>query len=304
MIKSCTGRAMQKAPKAQPCARRRAQGLRSCSRDTGGKSVSWVKNYVCDRLDERFGDPVHYGFRELRTCLTTSDANLSCGCPPSQRVRHTVTRFPGSLLSSPREKPMRLSEILLTWLLLGPGIGQCQELGGIDPCTGRGDKLSRAGMTLVFVGSLALISTLPIYGVRVKQEKKLERLTLDYVTYGGRIAPSAPFEEYRLADAKDRSRRARNALIGSAVTLGLGSMFIGFAVPRCEMGDGRLLCTDPGYFHFTAGLTLGGAGALGVIVSGVLLHARNQKKKSLARSVRQRQGFGLRWNPTLGAFVF
>lgn len=190
------------------------------------------------------------------------------------------------------------------WVLLGTGIGQCQEFGSVDECSGRGDRLSRAGMTIVFTGSLALISTLPWYGVRIKQERELERLTLDYVTYGGRIPTPTSYDQYQLADARDRSRRARNALIGSAATLGLGAMFLGFAIPRCEMSEGRLLCTDPGYFHFATGMTLAGSGAIGAIVSGALLGVRNRKKNSLERSASQRRGVGLRWDPVLGALVF
>jgi hypothetical protein len=190
------------------------------------------------------------------------------------------------------------------WILLGTGIGQCQEFGSLDACSGRGDRLSRAGMTMVFVGSLAIICTLPWYGARIKQERELERLTLDYLTYGGRIPTPISFDEYQLADAKDRSRRARNALIGTTATLGVGTVFLGFAIPRCEGSEGRLLCSDSGYFHFTAGITLVGTGALGAIVSGALLGTRNRKRKSLEDSARQRKGAGLRWDPVLGALVF
>jgi len=190
------------------------------------------------------------------------------------------------------------------WILLGTGIGQCQEFGGVDECTGRGDRLSRAGMTIVFVGSLAVLSTSITYAVRARQKRRFEQAMLEYLTQGRSGLPPLAFDEYRLADAKDRSRRARNGLIGSTAMFAVGSIFLGLAIPRCEAGNGRLLCTDPGYAHFTIGMTVAGSGAIGMIVSGALLGVRNSNKRSLERWTRQRQGAGLRWDPASRSFVF
>ena len=237
------------------------------------------------------------------------------GLPPVAEPRVPSLPSPGF---DPQEFEVARSAVLRTrnWflgsvsvfavgsVLLGTGIGQCREFGGIAACSGRGDRLSRAGLAIAWTGSLAVISTVIAYGVRVKQERQLQRLAVEHFTYGDPGLPPVSFDEYRLADAKDRSRRARNALIGSAAMLTVGSIFLGFAIPRCEAGNDGFVCTDPGYAHFALGLTLAGSGAIGTIVSAALLGVRNGKKRSLARSVHQRQVAGLRWDPALGCFVF
>jgi hypothetical protein len=190
------------------------------------------------------------------------------------------------------------------WIFLGVGISQCEWINDVALCTRTGDATWGIGATFVVFGTVSVIATSIIYGVRSGQKKKLELQTLRHLTEGGRRLPPASFDRYRLTDAESRIRRARNGLIGSAALFGLGWIFLGVAIPRCQSGVSELLCSSAGYAHLTVGITLTGAGAIGTIVSGVLLGVRKRNSRALRRSIGPRQGTGFRWDPQSGSFVF
>lgn len=192
----------------------------------------------------------------------------------------------------------------LGWVLLGAGMPQCETINGVEECTTRGGRLRNSGAALVTFGSIALIATSITFGVRSGQRKRLEHQTLQRLTEGGLTLPPLSFETYRLIDAQDRSARARNGLIGSAATFSVGWIFLGLAIPRCEAGNNGLQCTNPGYAHLAAGLTLTATGMIGMIVSGALLGVRKSKARGLEHSIGQRRGARLRWDPSSGSFVF
>jgi hypothetical protein len=246
----------------------------------------------------------------------------AAGSAPSASAPLVVTEPRGSALPTLEFDPseLRLAEdrVLRTrnwfllssgafafgWIFLGVGISQCEWINDVSFCTRAGNATWGIGATFVVLSTVSVIATSIIYGVRSGQKKKLELQTLRRLTEGGRRLPPASFDRYRLTDAQSRIRRARNGLIGSAALFGLGWIFLGVAIPRCEWGPNELLCSGPGYAHLTVGITLTGSGAIGTIVSGVLLGVRKKNSRALQRSIGPRQGAGLRWDPQSSSFVF
>ncbi|MGB5703711.1 MAG: hypothetical protein WBM48_12905 [Polyangiales bacterium] len=193
----------------------------------------------------------------------------------------------------------------LGWLLLGAAFSQCDTINGVDVCPSAADKAGVAGAAIVILSGVPLLVTSITYGVRARQKKELERLTLRDLTKYGRASPLASFDRYRLDDAKDRIRRARNGLIGSASMFAFGWIFLGAAIPRCQSTtDGLLDCTDAGSTHMVIGLTFSLPGAIGMLVSGALLGSRKRNERLLLRSIQRREEARFRWDPERGAFVF
>jgi len=193
----------------------------------------------------------------------------------------------------------------LGWILLGAGISQCEWINGVEVCSASADNVGIAGAAIVILSGVPLVVTAIMYGVRAGQKKELELKTLRDLTDSGPHPPPASFDEYRLTDAQDRIRRARNGLIASAAMFGVGWFFLGAAIPRCETGTNDLLtCSGPGYAHLVVGLTITGSGTIGMIVSGILLGVRKGNERALQRSIRRRGDARLRWDPASGSFVF
>lgn len=144
-----------------------------------------------------------------------------------------------------------------------------------------------------------------MYGVRSGQQKELELQTLRRLIQGGRYPPSAFLDEYRLSDAQERVRSTRNGLIASTAMFAVGRIFLGAAIPRSEAVPNYLLeCTGPRYAHLVVGLTISGSGAIGMVVSGILLGVRKRNERLLGQSIQRHGDKSFRWDPQSGSFVF
>jgi hypothetical protein len=191
------------------------------------------------------------------------------------------------------------------WILLGAAYSQCETFYGSEVCPRRADNAGTAGAAIVVLSGVPLLVTSITYGVRSRQKKELERLTLRDLSEGGSQPPPRAFDEWRLDDAEQRVRAARNGLIASASMFSFGWIFLGVAIPRCQSTtDGLLSCTNAGYAHLAVGLTFTLSGGIGMLVSGALLGARKKNERVLRSAIQRRQGARLRWDPERGAFVF
>jgi hypothetical protein len=191
------------------------------------------------------------------------------------------------------------------WILLGAAFSRCETINGVDVCPTAADKAGTAGAAIVVLSGVPLIVTSIMYGVRSRQKKELERLTLRSVTDYGRHPPPPAFDQWRLDDSQARIRSARNGLIASTAMLGFGWIFLGAAIPRCQpTTDGLVNCTNPGYAHLVIGLTFASSGAIGMLVSGIVLGARKKNERVLRQSIDRRKNARFRWDPERGSFVF
>jgi hypothetical protein len=190
------------------------------------------------------------------------------------------------------------------WILLGAGISGCETINDVEVCSRAADNTGEVGAAFVVFSGVPLLVTSIMFGVRSGQKKQLQLRTLQRLTNSGVSPPPASFDVYRLTDAKSRSRAARNGLFANTALFGFGWIFLGPAIPRCEARSGELVCTSPGYAYMTIGLTLTGAGTIGMIVSGILLGVRKRNERSLKRQTSRRPGARLHWDPYSGSFVF
>jgi len=193
----------------------------------------------------------------------------------------------------------------LGWILLGAAFSRCETINGVDVCPTAADKAGTAGAAIVVLSGVPLLVTSIMYGIRSRQKKELVSLTLRDLTDHGRHPPPAAFDQWRLDDAQARIRSARNGLIASTSMFAFGWIFLGAAIPRCQSTtDGLLDCTNAGYAHLVIGLTFTSSGAIGMLVSGILLGARKKNERVLQRSVQRRRDARFHWDPERGSFVF
>lgn len=122
--------------------------------------------------------------------------------------------------------------------------------------------------------------------------------------------PPPAYLEYELAEAKERSRRTRVALIATSVVFGVGLVLAGAGASQCEVitrvdRNDEYVCNDAGDVLVPLGASLSVAGAIGMITSGAMLGVRNRTKREIERDLRRRYyGRGLQWDTRSGRFVF
>lgn len=188
----------------------------------------------------------------------------------------------------------------LGWVMTFAGFARCETVNDELICPQASDRTATAGVLFLSFGSVGVLVSSIMLGVRNGKKKALVHRTAQRL----RGPEREVFRIHQFEDAQDRSLRARNGLIGSAAAFALGWVFVGVAIPRCAQTNGGLSCTNAGSVHMTIGLGLTSAGATGLLVSGILLGVRNAKKRDLERALRWRRGARLRWDPRSGAFVF
>ena len=116
--------------------------------------------------------------------------------------------------------------------------------------------------------------------------------------------------DYDLADAKERSKRVRNGLIGTSAAFGVGLILASVGWSQCEViqrfnRSDELLCNRAGDVLVPLGGTFLAFGAIGMITTGIMLGVRNKQKRDIEREMR-RHYYGTRfhWDTNSGRFVF
>ena len=123
-------------------------------------------------------------------------------------------------------------------------------------------------------------------------------------------APSLDYVQHELADAEARSRRVRNALIGTSVAFGVGLILTGIGASQCQIvyrfnQPDDVLCNTAGNVLVPLGGTLLAGGVIGMITSGIMLGVRNKQKREIERDMRKRYyGSRLQWDIPSGRLVF
>jgi hypothetical protein len=113
-----------------------------------------------------------------------------------------------------------------------------------------------------------------------------------------------------LDDAKDRSRRARNALIATSATVGLGTIFTAIGASQCQLvsqpgQNDEVLCNSAGDVLFPLGFGAVVLGGIGMITSGIILGVSNKRQRQIKGKLRSGQyGRRLQFDATSGGFVF
>ncbi|KPK52604.1 MAG: hypothetical protein AMJ63_08980 [Myxococcales bacterium SG8_38_1] len=113
-----------------------------------------------------------------------------------------------------------------------------------------------------------------------------------------------------MEDAQARSRRSRNALIGTSAAFGLGAVLAGIGASQCQSIStvnqyDDLLCNNAGNVLLPLGGTIAGLSAIGMITSGIILGVANKRKREIQRDIRRGYyGRRLRWDVPSGGLVF
>lgn len=123
-------------------------------------------------------------------------------------------------------------------------------------------------------------------------------------------ANQAAWYERDLADAKARSRAARNALIGTSAAFVVGVIIGAVGASDCTSVStvnqtDDWVCGRRGDVMVPLGGTIAGLSAIGMLTSGIILGVSNKRKREIQRDMR-RSGYGLRphWDIPSGRFVF
>ena len=124
------------------------------------------------------------------------------------------------------------------------------------------------------------------------------------------VSPSPGYYQYELEDAKERSRRVRVALISTSAVFGVGIILAGIGASQCEIiqrfnQPDDILCNTAGDVLLPLGGAFIGAGAIGMITSGIMLGVRNKQKREIERDMRRHYyGGRLQWDIESGRLVF
>ena len=124
------------------------------------------------------------------------------------------------------------------------------------------------------------------------------------------VSPSPGYYQYELEDARERSRRVRVALISTSAVLGVGIILAGIGASQCEIiqrfnQPDDILCNTAGDVLLPLGGAFIGAGAIGMITSGIMLGVRNKQKREIERDMRRHYyGGRLQWDIPSGRLVF
>ena len=113
-----------------------------------------------------------------------------------------------------------------------------------------------------------------------------------------------------LEDAQARSKRARNALIGSSVGFSVGLILAGIGASQCQVvsrfnQNDELVCNNAGNVLVPLGATFSVLGGIGMITSGIILGVSNKRKREIQRDMRRSYyGRRLQLDPASGGLVF
>jgi hypothetical protein len=123
--------------------------------------------------------------------------------------------------------------------------------------------------------------------------------------------PELAYQEFQLEELERKSKRSRNALIGTSVAAAVGlALVLPAASSQCESvelnGQSSYECTRTGDALIRAGSPLVIGGLTGAVVSGIILGVRKGKIRRLndsfaASSSKKR---AVQWDERKGRFVF
>ena len=131
-------------------------------------------------------------------------------------------------------------------------------------------------------------------------------LQLELDSAGVAVAPSPSRSAYGKMSL--RVKRAKIGIGVSAVSLVVGGILVGVAVPNLtceEPASGANSCPIPGWSPpvFVTGVTLAGGGVLGMIATGILLGVRKRKLREL-REARYETPRRVQWDLARSRVVF
>lgn len=117
------------------------------------------------------------------------------------------------------------------------------------------------------------------------------------------------FFQQDLEDAKARSRRTRNALIGTSAAVGVGVAFMAIGNSQCQVvsrpaQDDALLCNTAGDVLWGLGVGMIVTGGIGVITSAIILGVANKRVRETKRDIRSQYSRRVRWDAPSGGFSF
>ena len=115
-----------------------------------------------------------------------------------------------------------------------------------------------------------------------------------------------------LEEAEERSRRTRNALIGTSAGFAVGAILAGIGLSQCQEVPKEqantydsLLCNNAGKVMLPLGGTIAGFSFVGMLTSGIMLGVSNKRKRQIQRDIRRGySGARLQWDPASGGLVF
>lgn len=131
------------------------------------------------------------------------------------------------------------------------------------------------------------------------------------MTAPGQTSASQVYFASDLEEAEIRSRRTRNALIATSAVFGVGIILTGIGASQCQDWNDSFSdpdtwqCNNAGDVLVPLGSAFAGAGAIGMITSGIMLGVRNKQKREIQRDMRRHYyGSRLRWDIPSGRLVF
>lgn len=176
--------------------------------------------------------------------------------------------------------------------------------------------MSRASIFTGFLFSTVLVATSPALAQQASAAEPAgvganASIVMTAPNQAGQpVASRDAWLQRDLEDANARSRRSRNALIGTSAAFGLGVVLAGIGASQCERIStvnqyDDLSCNNAGDVLLPLGGSIAGLSAIGMITSGIILGVANKRKRELQREIRRSYyGRRLHWDVPSGGLVF
>lgn len=170
--------------------------------------------------------------------------------------------------------------------------------------------MSEVSLAAIAVSAVLFGAAVPASGQETSTPPEAEGSQSVVTTTPGQTPSREAWLQADLEEAEGRSRRTRNALIGTSVTFGVGVIIAGIGGSQCQeirTGSqyGDLMCNTAGNVMLPLGITMAALGGIGMLTAGIMLGKSNQRRRQIERDIR-RSGYGgrLRWDVPSGALVF
>ena len=162
-------------------------------------------------------------------------------------------------------------------------------------------------------GSFAVLVVVLLTGAVAEAQVEPSSPKVQQEIASGASIVSAPPSGYRafddddLREAEARSRRVRNALMGTSAGAALGGILLGIGISQCSTferfpeGTTEVVCNRAGNVLGNTGIVMVMLSAIGMITTGAMLGVRNRDRRRIERDVYRRSG--LHWDER-GRLVF